>query len=228
MYSETRVVKNCMSTSAKYLQKLRAAVLKYDSYEVKNIVSEALKENVSPAQLIDEGLLPAIKEIGEMFERNEVFLPHMVMASEAVDEAMEMIEPHFTQSEERVRGKLVLGTVEGDLHDLGKNVVMMMLKANGFDVIDIGRDVKAVTFVERAKELGAQIIAASSLMSTTRPYQREIIEELERAGLKGKIKVIVGGGPCNLEWAESIGADGYGHNAVEAVVEVKRLLGISD
>jgi corrinoid protein of di/trimethylamine methyltransferase len=217
-----------MNTFAEYLQKLRAAVLKYDVDEVKKIVAEALKENVSPVQLIDEGLLPAIKEIGEMFERNEVFLPHMVMASEAVDEAMKMIEPHFTQGEERVRGKLVLGTVEGDLHDLGKNVVMMMLKANGFEVIDIGRDVKAETFVERAKELGAQVIAASSLMSTTRPYQREIIEELERAGLKGKIKVIVGGGPCNLEWAESIGADGYVHNAVEAVAEVKRLLGISD
>lgn len=222
------MVNNYMSTLAKYLQELRAAVLKYDVDEVKNIVAEAIKENVSAVQLIDEGLLPAIKEIGEMFERNEVFLPHMVMASEAVDEAMKMIEPHFTQGEERVRGKLVLGTVEGDLHDLGKNVVMMMLKANGFEVIDIGRDVKAETFVERAKELGAQIIAASSLMSTTRPYQREIIEELERAGLKGKIKVIVGGGPCNLEWAESIGADGYGHNAVEAVAEVKRLLGISD
>ena len=219
---------NYMSTFVKYLQKLRAAVLKYDADEVKKIVAEALKDNVAPAQLIDDGLLPVIKEIGEMFERNEVFLPHMVMASEAVDEAMKMIEPHFTQGEERVRGKLVLGTVEGDLHDLGKNVVMMMLKANGFEVIDIGRDVKAATFVERAKELGAQIIAASSLMSTTRPYQREIIEELERAGLKGKIKVIVGGGPCNLEWAKSIGADGYGHNAVEAVAEVKRLLGISD
>lgn len=219
---------NVMNTLAKHLEKLRAAVLEYDADEVKKIVVEALEEGVPPAHLIDEGLLPAIREIGERFERNEVFLPHMVMASEVVEDAMKMIEPHFAQGEERVRGRLVLGTVEGDLHDLGKNVVMMMLKANGFEVIDIGRDVKAATFVERAKELGAQIIAASSLMSTTRPYQREIIEELERAGLKGKIKVIIGGGPCNPEWAKSIGADGYGHDAVEAVAEVKRLLGISD
>lgn len=217
-----------MNTHIKHLEQLRAAVLAYDADGVKRIVVEALKDNVSPTQLLDEGLLPAIRALGEMFERDEVFLPHMVMASEIVDDAMKMLAPHFAQGDTRVRGRLVLGTVEGDLHDLGKNVVMMMLKANSFDVIDIGRDVKAATFVERAKELGAQIIAASSLMSTTRPYQREIIEELERAGLKGQIKVLVGGGPCNLEWAQSIGADGYGHDAVEAVAEVKRLLGIRE
>jgi len=217
-----------LNTHIKHLEQLRAAVLAYDADGVKRIVAEALKDNVSPTQLLDEGLLPAIRALGEMFERDEVFLPHMVMASEIVDDAMKLLAPHFAQGDMRVRGRLVLGTVEGDLHDLGKNVVMMMLKANGFDVIDIGRDVKAATFVERAKELSAQIIAASSLMSTTRPYQREIIEELERAGLKGQIKVLVGGGPCNLEWAQSIGADGYGHDAVEAVAEVKRLLGIEE
>jgi corrinoid protein of di/trimethylamine methyltransferase len=217
-----------MTESEQYLKTLIAAVLKYDEIEVKRIVEEAIEANVAPSELLDEGVIPAIRELGEMFGRGEVFLPHMMMASDIVEEAIKMIEPHFPKGEERVPIRIVIGTVEGDLHDLGKNIVMMMLKANGFEVYDIGRDVKAETFIQRAKDLGAQIIAASSLMSTTMPYQREIVEELERQGLRDKIKIIVGGGPCHLEWAESIGADGYGNDGAEAVQEVKRLLRIGD
>jgi corrinoid protein of di/trimethylamine methyltransferase len=200
----------------------------FDEDGAKRITEEAIKAGVDPSRLIDDGLVPGVKEVGERFERGEVFLPHMVMASDAVDAAMKIIEPHLPKGRALSKGKIVMGTVEGDLHDLGKNVVIMMLKANGFEVIDIGRDVSAGAFVEKAKDLGAQIIGASSLMSTTRPYQRELIQEVERQGLKGKVKVIVGGGPVNLEWAKEIGADGYGHDASEAVREVRRLLGIED
>jgi len=217
-----------MTERERYLDSLIAAVLNYDAAAVTRVVADAIKAHVAPSVLIDEGLIPAIRELGERFSRGEVFLPHMIMASEIVEDAMHLIEPHFPQGEERVPIRIVIGTVEGDLHDLGKNVVMMMLKANGFEVYDVGRDVKADTFVQRAKDLGAQIIAASSLMSTTMPYQREIVEELERQGLREKIKIIVGGGPCHLEWAKSIGADGYGNDGAEAVREVKRLLGLGE
>jgi methylmalonyl-CoA mutase cobalamin-binding domain/chain len=126
------------------------------------------------------------------------------------------------------RGRIIVGTVEGDLHDLGKNVVVMMLKAAGFEVFDLGKDVKTDTLVERAQELKVDVIAVSSLMTTTRPYQRELVEELERLGLRDQFKVIVGGGPVTQEWADNIGADGYGRDALEAVAEANRLLGIQD
>ena len=217
-----------MTAREQCLKTLIAAVLNFDEAEVRRVVEDAIEAHVAPSELIDEGLIPAIRELGEMFGRGEVFLPHMIMASEIVEDAIQLIEPHFPKGEERVPIRIVIGTVEGDLHDLGKNVVMMMLKANGFDVYDVGRDVKAETFIQRAKELGAQIIAASSLMSTTMPYQREIVEELDRQGLREKIKIIVGGGPCHLEWAKSIGADGYGNDGAEAVQEVRRLLRLGE
>jgi dimethylamine corrinoid protein len=126
------------------------------------------------------------------------------------------------------RGRIVVGTVEGDLHDLGKNVVVMMLKAAGFEVFDLGKDVQTNVLVERAQDLDADLIAVSSLMTTTRPYQRELVEELDRLGLRTRFKVLVGGGPVTKEWAEEIGADGYGRDAMEGVAEAKRLLGIAD
>jgi len=211
-----------------YVRKLKEAVRNFDEDGVKMITEEAVRAGVDSSRLIDEALVPGVREVGERFERGEVFLPHMVMASDAVDAAVKIIEPHLPKGKEVKKGRIVMGTVEGDLHDLGKNVVIMMLKANGFEVFDLGRDVSAETFVQKAKDVGAQIIGASSLMSTTRPYQREIIQEVERQGLKGKVKVIVGGGPVNLEWAKAIGADGYGRDASEAVREVRRLLGIED
>jgi dimethylamine corrinoid protein len=217
-----------MADYSGYIKRLKEAVSNFDEVEVKKITEEALDANVDPTIIINEGLTPAIREVGERFERGEVFLPHMVMASDAIDAAMAIIQPHLPKGKEFQRVRIVMGTVEGDLHDLGKNVVIMMLKANGFEVFDIGRDVRAETFVERAKELGAQVIGASSLMSTTRPYQRDVVQEVERQGLKGKIKVMVGGGPVTAEWAKSIGADGYGHDAAEAVLEAKRLLGTKD
>lgn len=213
-----------------YIKMLREAVLSYDVEEAKRVAEEAVKAGVDPVEAIEKGLAPGIREVGERFERFEVFLPHLVMASDAATEAMKILVRAIPK--ERIgavkRGKIVIGTVQGDLHDLGKNVVSMMLKAAGFEVFDLGKDVKTDVLVGRAGELNADIIALSSLMTTTRPYQRELVEELERLGLRDRFKVLVGGGPVTKEWAEEIGADGYGRDASEAVAEAKRLLQINE
>jgi corrinoid protein of di/trimethylamine methyltransferase len=205
---------------------LRKAILSYDTDETVKAAQAAVKAGVDPVEAIEKGLTSGIKEVGERFHRYEIYLPQMVMASDAMMEAMKVFESAL--SEEKIRqlskGTIVLGTVEGDIHDLGKNVVAMMLKAEGFQVSDLGKDVKTDTFIKTAREIDADIIGVSSLMTITMPYQRELIEELTRLGLRDRFKVIVGGGPVNKEWAERIGADGYGNDASEAVNEADRLM----
>lgn len=214
--------------SVNHIDMLKQAILSFDILEARRRAEEAMKAGVDPVEAIEKGLGPGIREVGERFHRYEIFLPHVVLAADAMAEAMKVLEPAIprTRMREVKRGRVVVGTVEGDLHDLGKNVVAMMLRSAGLDVYDLGRDVRTDTFVERARELDADIIGVSSLMTTTRPYQRELIEELERLGLRERFKVLVGGGPVTREWAEEIGADGYGRDAMDAVREVKRLLGI--
>jgi trimethylamine corrinoid protein len=204
---------------------LKNAVLTYDEDAAKKAAEAAVNANLNPMEAI-HSLSGAISEVGERFHRQEIFLPHVVMAADAMQAAVDII--HQSMSSEDVRksklGTVVVGTVEGDLHDIGKNIVMMMLVAGGFEVIDLGRDVKVDDFIRRAREVNADLIAVSSLMTTTMPYQREVIEELRRLNLRDKFKVIVGGGPVTQGWADTIGADGYGEDASEAVNVVKRLL----
>jgi dimethylamine corrinoid protein len=215
---------------SEYIKMLREAILSYDAEAALRIAKDAIKAEVDPIEAIENGIAAGIREVGEKFQRFEVFLPHLVMASDATTEAMKVLVEAVPK--DRVgavkRGRIVVGTVEGDLHDLGKNVVVMMLKAAGFEVFDLGKDVQTNVLVERAQDLDADLIAVSSLMTTTRPYQRELVEELDRLGLRTRFKVLVGGGPVTKEWAEEIGADGYGRDAMEGVAEAKRLLGIAD
>jgi dimethylamine corrinoid protein len=215
---------------SEYIKMLREAILSYDAEAALRIAKDAIKADVDPIEAIENGIAAGIREVGEKFQRFEVFLPHLVMASDATTEAMKVLVDAVPK--DRVgavkRGRIVVGTVEGDLHDLGKNVVVMMLKAAGFEVFDLGKDVQTNVLVERAQDLDADLIAVSSLMTTTRPYQRELVEELDRLGLRTRFKVLVGGGPVTKEWAEEIGADGYGRDAMEGVAEAKRLLGIAD
>jgi trimethylamine corrinoid protein len=211
--------------SNEVLGNLKNAVLNYDEDAAKDAAEDAVKANIDPMVAI-RNLSGAIGEVGERFHRQEIFLPHLVMAADAMQAAIDII--HQSMSSEDVRksklGTVVVGTVEGDLHDIGKNVVMMMLVAAGFEVIDLGRDVKVDDFVRRANEVNADLIAVSCLMTTTMPYQREVIEELKRLNLRDKFKVIVGGGPVTQGWADTIGADGYGEDASQAVDIVKHLL----
>lgn len=211
---------------AAIIERLREAVMNYDVDAVRIAAKEAVDAKIDPVEAIDKGLSSAIKEVGERFHRGECFLPHVIMAADVMTEGSNILQTTLQKEElaKISKGTVVIATVEGDLHDLGKNIVAMMLKANGFEVHDLGKDARSDVVITKAKEVNADIIALSSLMTTTRPYQRELIEELKRLGLRDRFMVIVGGGPVNRGWAEEIGADGYGYNAAEAVQEALKLM----
>jgi corrinoid protein of di/trimethylamine methyltransferase len=215
-----------MSEKDAIIEKLKRAVQSYDTDAAMMAAHEAVNAKIDIVEAIEKGLGTGIREVGDKFQSGEVYLPHIVMAADAMSAASEILMGSLTpeQVAKVKKGTIVIATVEGDLHDLGKNVVAMMLKANGFDVVDMGKDVRSDVIINKAKDVNADIIGVSSLMSTTRPYQRELIEELNRLGLRKRFMVMVGGGPVHKAWAEEIGADGYGYNAQEAVAEATRLM----
>ena len=208
-----------MTGEEQVLQKLYEAVLNFDSMAAENAAKEAISLNMDPIKAIEEGLAKGLREIGDKFERGELYLPHLIMGADAMEAAIKVLEGHMTQGEldATSRGTVVIGTVEGDIHDLGLRIVSSMLRANGFKVYDLGFNTKSLDFIEKAKEVHADIIAVSSLMTTTMPFMKDLIEALEASGLRGKFLVIVGGGPVTERWAKEIGADGYGRDAAEAV-----------
>lgn len=214
------------SSKVAIIKRLKEAVTNYDLEAVRTAAKEAADAKVDPVEAIEKGLAVGIREVGDRFHRGECFLPHIVMAADVLTEGTKILQAALPKEEAAKvsKGNVVIATVEGDLHDLGKNIVAVMLKANGFEVHDLGKDVRSDAIVARAREVNADIIAVSSLMSTTRPYQRELIEELKRLGLRGRFIVMVGGGPVHRGWAEEIGADGYGYNAAEAVQEALKLM----
>ena len=175
---------------------------------------------------IKEAVIGAADTLHKRFDRGECFLPHLVMAGDAMDAASQILESAVPKELVSTKKVVVIGTVEADLHSVGKNIVAMYFRSGGFEIHDLGVDVKSSTFVSRAVETNADIIALSSLMTTTRPYQREVIEELESMGLRNRFKVIVGGGPITPEWAKEIGADGYGTDAFEGLEVARKLTGI--
>ena len=199
-------------------ERLYNAIIAGDRNALEQGIDDALKEGVLPSDVIEKGMSPGMKEVGDRFARYEIYLPEMMMAAEAWEGAMRILEPKLLESgEERKKvGKVVIGTVKGDVHSIGKNIVGALLKMNGFEVFDLGVDVAASAFITKAEEVGADIIAASALMSTTIPQQKSIIEHLEARGARGKYRVLVGGGSTTQEWADSIGADGYGRTAGDA------------
>jgi len=199
-------------------EQLNNAIIAGDRSGLEKAVDGALKDGVSPSDIIEKGMSPGMKEVGDRFAKYEIYLPEMMMAAEAWEGAMNIVEPKLLESggERKKMGRVVIGTVKGDIHSIGKNIVGAILKMNGFEVFDLGVDVTASTFVIKAEEVGADIIAASALMSTTIPQQKSIIEHLEARGARDKYRVLVGGGSTTQEWADSIGADGYGRTAGDA------------
>jgi trimethylamine corrinoid protein len=199
-------------------EKLNSAIIAGDKSGLELGVGDALKEGIAPSDIIEKGMSPGMKEVGERFARYEIYLPEMMMAAEAWEGAMQILEPKLLESgsERKKAGRVVIGTVKGDIHSIGKNIVGALLKMSGFEVFDLGVDVNASAFVTKAEEVGADIIAASALMSTTIPQQKSIIEHIEARGARGKYCVLVGGGSTSQEWADSIGADGYGRTAGDA------------
>ena len=200
-------------------ERLSAVIIAGDKDKLLVAVEDALREGVTASEIIERGMSPGMKEVGGRFARYEIYLPEMMMAAEAWEQAMKVLEPKLLAAgaERKKVGRVVIGTVKGDIHSIGKNIVAAMLKMSGFEVFDLGVDVAASAFVMKAEEVGADILAASALMRTTTPQQKEIIEYLKARGVRDKYCVLVGGGSTSQEWADSIGADGYGRTAGDAV-----------
>lgn len=201
----------------KVLKDLQSAILGYDSAAAVSAAKAAISEKVDPLVAIEKGLVPSIETIGEKFEKMEIYLPELMLAADAMKSALGLLLPLIPKGSKGVKATVVIGTVQGDVHEIGKNIVSSMLMAGGFNVVDLGVDVKTITFVDEAKKTGAKVIGASALMSSTIGSQKDIVDYLESSKERRKYAVIVGGGPTTKEWAKEIGADGCGMNAVEAV-----------
>lgn len=210
----------------KQIESLSGAVLEYDGNKAKDISSELLGSGVDPLEIIEKGLSRGMEKVGDKFDNLEIYLPELMMAADAFNEAMEVLEPAILGEEKEVeaKGTVVLGTVEGDVHAIGKSIVGMMLKTGGFEVHDLGVEVESSTFIKKAEELRADIIGLSSLLTTTMSIQREVIQMLDELGKRQDYLVIVGGAPTNQDWANEIGADGYAENAGKAVKLAQRLI----
>jgi corrinoid protein of di/trimethylamine methyltransferase len=206
---------------------LRQAVIDGDPAAAATYAQQALDDGVSPLAAIDDGLVPGLSYVGEQFGLGELFLPDMMLAARAMQKAMDILEPELQAqaAERKVVGRVVIGTVKGDIHEIGKNLVGMMLATSGFEVHDLGVDVSPERFVEAAQEHNADIVGVSALLTTTMAGQRTVVEAVAAAGLRDKVKVIVGGAPASASWAAEIGADGYSEDAIGAVALARRLVG---
>jgi corrinoid protein of di/trimethylamine methyltransferase len=206
---------------------LKQAVIDGDANAAATLAEKALADGVSPLDAIDKGLVPGLSFVGEEFGKGELFLPDMMLAARAMQRATAILEPELkAQAQERsVLGRVVIGTVKGDIHEIGKNLVGMMLATSGFEVKDLGVDVAPERFVEAAQEFNADIVGVSALLTTTMAGQRTVVEQLAAAGLHPKVKVVVGGAPASATWAAEIGADGYTEDAIGAVALARQLVG---
>jgi len=213
-----------------FLKRVQDAMLEYDPDKTAKAVNEALNAGISPLEIMEKGVTQALKEVGKMFEEGKIFLPELIMAGEAGKAALKILEPKIKERKEKIKsyGKVLLATVEGDIHDIGKSLVGAVLMANGFEVIDLGVDVPTDKLVEKVKELKPDVVGLSALMTTTMLNQEKVIKKLEEAGVRETVKVIVGGAPVTEEWANKIGADAYGADALDAVKKAKKLLGVKE
>jgi 5-methyltetrahydrofolate--homocysteine methyltransferase len=204
------------------LKALAEAVIQGDQATAVSVTKAALKEKVAPKQILDEGLIAGMDVVGARFKNNEIYIPEVLIAARAMKMAMEVLEPELVKAGVQPIGKLVIGTVQGDLHDIGKNLVSMMLKGAGFEVIDLGVDVAPEKFAAEAKARGANLIGMSALLTTTMPGMEKTIKALKQAGVTAK--VMVGGAPVTQTFADKIGANGYAPDAASAVDTAKKLV----
>jgi trimethylamine corrinoid protein len=207
------------------IEEARKSIFAFDQVKALEIVQNSIEQGNDPLELLNHSFIPAINEIGEKFGIGEMFLPELIQAAEVMKKVTEAIGVALPESSKgKQKGSVVIGTVQGDVHDIGKTLVVTLLGVHGFTVHDLGRDVEIELFVEKAKEVDADIIGSSALLTTTMTKQRELEEVLKEAGLKGRIKTIVGGSPVTQRWADRIGADAYGENAHEAAIKAEELL----
>ncbi len=209
------------------LEGMERAIIAGDRDQARNLAREAVSSGLDLLQVIENGYLPGIKKVGELWEQGDYFLPELIASAEAMKAAMTVLEPELArkQIQARTAGKVIIGTVEGDIHDIGKNLVAAMLQAGGFEVVDLGADVKLERFLAEAESFQADIICVSALLTTTMVNQKRLIGMLRDRNVRDKYKVLVGGAPASQKWADEIGADGYAENAVAAVKLAKSLPG---
>jgi 5-methyltetrahydrofolate--homocysteine methyltransferase len=206
------------------IDKLKEAVLDGDSTVVSELTTSAIEAGHLPAEILDEALIPAMDVVGSEFESGIRFIPEMLISAEAMKASMVILRPLLAESGIPPKGRILIGTVEGDLHDIGKDLVATMLEGAGYEVIDLGVEVTADRFVEAVREFQPDILAISALLTTTMVYMPQVIERLAEAGLRESTEIIVGGAPVTQSYADKIGADGYAEDAAAAVALVKRLL----
>ncbi|MGD0982832.1 MAG: corrinoid protein [Acidimicrobiales bacterium] len=206
------------------LPQLINAVIAGNAPEAKTLTEAALAEGVAPGTIVNEGLIAAMGVVGERFGRGEIYVPEMLLAARAMQTGLTILEPLMAKADIASRGTVVIGTVKGDVHDIGKNIVAIMLKGSGFTVHDLGVDVPAERFVEAIQEHSPDLIGLSALLTTTMPAMKTVIEAIEHAGLRDRVRVMVGGAPITEEYARSVGADGYGRDAGEAAEQAKQLI----
>lgn len=213
--------------SAGILESAIEVIVQGDAEKALEVAKKGLGEGVDPIELMNKGFIPGINKVGDLFGSGRLFLPELVMSANAMERVTELINESLPSEQEQTQGRLVIATVEGDVHDIGKTIVVSLLKANGFEVNDLGRDVSVERLIEEADKFDANIIGTSALLTTTMGAQKELEEKLKAAGLKGRFKTMVGGAPVTQRWAKRIGADAFAEDAIGAVNQAKALLDIA-
>lgn len=206
------------------LNKIKKAVIDMDDGAVKTLVETALKEKIEPQEILQNGLVAGMKEVGRLFSEQVYFVPEVLLASEAFYIGFNIISPLIKSQGEKSKAKVVMCVVEGDIHDIGKNIVKVMIESAGYEVVDLGRNVAVKRIVEAVEKENPAVLAMSSLMTTTMTVMADVIKELKKKGLRKQVKIIIGGAPLNQEFCDQIGADGYGRDAQEAVELIEKIL----
>ncbi len=207
------------------IQKIFTAIMEGDAETAKVQVNTALEEKIDPGLILNEGMIAAMREVGRQFEEGEFFVPEMLISAHAMKDGMAILKPYLQKGDVKPAGKVVIGTVRGDLHDIGKNLVALMLEGAGYEILDLGTDVPAEDFVEAVKNEKPDIVALSALLTTTMPSMELTIEYLIKAGLRDQVKVLTGGAPVTEEYSQRIGADAYAPDASRAVNVADALVG---
>jgi trimethylamine corrinoid protein len=209
-------------------QKMAQSIIEGDSKFSMELAQQAVAQGIDPLEAISQGFVVGVNQVGEAFAKGDAFLPELVMAGEAMKAAVAVLEPELARrgTERKILGKVILCTVEGDIHEIGKTLVGTMLSSAGFKVFDLGVDVPVMKLVEKTREVDADIVAMSALLTTTMVHQKDVIEALEDIGMRSKVKVLVGGAPVTKEWVKQIGADGYSEDAIGAISVAKQVLNL--
>ena len=202
------------------------AIVKGDVALAAEIAKKGLSEGIEPLELLNQGFIPGINKVGDLFDVGTLFIPELILSANAMQNAADIINAAIPENDRQVQGRFLIGTVQGDVHDIGKTIVVSLLKASGFEVKDLGRDVSTDRFIKEADDFDADIIGTSSLLTTTMPAQQKLEEELKKAGLKERYKTMVGGAPVTQRWANKIGADAFAENASACVRLARELIGL--